>query len=58
MIIERWLVFKISKYIYETLWLVFKIYVENLSTKPFIKKIPRISFKIFINIYSLFKWDD
>ena len=30
MITERWLVFKISKYGYETLWLVFKI--EMLKT--------------------------
>ena len=44
MVIERWLVFKISKYSHETLWLVFRGYIPIPCTN---QTILEDSYKLF-----------
>ena len=53
MVIERWLVFKISKYSHETLWLVFRGYIPIPCTN---QTILEDSYKLFIasNFYTSF----
>ena len=50
MVIERWLVFKISKYSHETLWLVFRGYIPIPCTN---QTILEDSYKLFYTSFSL-----
>ena len=56
MVIERWLVFKISKYSHETLWLVFKIFKHSHETLWLVFKISKYGHKTLWLLFKISKY--
>ena len=52
MVIERWLIFKISKYGYETLWLVFKIFKHCCRALWAPARCIKYPYKLFIALFA------